>query len=215
MKAEQTAHYDWGYILRTAKQHRRELIIANLVALAATVAAVPVPLLMPLLVDEVLLNRPGVVVSTLNDWAPESWHSPWLYVFSVLLLTVVLRLISLLLNVWQGRQFTIISKDIIFRIRQGMLQRLQRISMAEYEALGSGSVTAHFVTDLDTVDRFVGESVSKLLVAALSILGTAIVLLWLHWPLALFILFMNPLVIYITTIIGKRVKQLKSDENTG
>ncbi len=207
-------HYDWGFILRVARQHRKELIVANLIALAATLAAVPVPLLMPLLVDEVLLNQPGLVVNTVNAWLPQSWHGPWLYVLSVLLLTVVLRILSLLLSVWQGRQFTIISKDIIFRMRKGMLERLQRISMAEYETLGSGSVTSHFVTDLDTVDRFVGESVSKLLVATLSIIGTAVVLLWLHWPLALFILLMNPLVIFLTMVIGKQVKRLKKAENS-
>ncbi|MEH6625403.1 MAG: ABC transporter ATP-binding protein [Motiliproteus sp.] len=207
-------HYDWRYIFGIAREHRRELIIANLLAVAATIAAVPVPLLMPLLVDEVLLEKPGALIAIFNQLAPAAWHGPWLYIFGVLLLTIVLRVISLLFNIWQGRAFTLISKDIIFRIRKGMLERLQRISMAEYETLGSGAVTAHFVTDLDTVDRFVGESVSKLLVAALSIFGTALVLLWLHWPLALFILFMNPLVIYVTMVIGKQVKRLKKAENS-
>ncbi|MCW8885531.1 MAG: ABC transporter ATP-binding protein/permease [Motiliproteus sp.] len=212
--SKRRVRYDWRYILTIASEHRRELIIANLVAVAATVAAVPVPLFMPLLVDEVLLEQPGALVGFFDHYFPESWHGPWLYVFGVFILTVVLRVISLVLNVWQGRQFTLISKDVIFRIRSGMLERLRRISMAEYETLGSGAVASHFVTDLDTVDRFVGESVSKLLVAALSILGTAVVLMWLHWPLALFILFMNPLVIYLTMVIGKQVKRLKQAENS-
>lgn len=211
---QQSRYYDWPYIFRIAREHRRELIIANLVAVAATLAAVPVPLLMPLLVDEVLLDKPGVLIETFNRFTPVEWQGPTLYIFGVLLLTVFLRIFSLLFSVWQGRQFTLISKDTIFRIRKGMLERLQRISMAEYETMGSGAVTAHFVTDLDTVDRFVGESVSKLLVAALSIIGTAIVLLLLHWPLALFILFMNPLVIYFTMVIGKQVKRLKTAENS-
>lgn len=207
-------HYDWGFILRVARSHRKELIIANVVALLAALMAVPVPLLMPLLVDEVLLDKPATIVETVNSLIPTAWHEPWAYVFSVLLLTVVLRVMALLLNVVQGRQFTLISKDIIYRMRKGMLERLQRISMAEYETMGSGAVASHFVTDLDTVDRFVGESVSKLLVAVLSIIGTAGVLLWLHWPLALFILFMNPMVIYFTMVVGKRVKHLKLEENS-
>jgi ATP-binding cassette subfamily C protein len=47
-------------------------------------------------------------------------------------------------------------------------------------------VASHFVTDLDTVDRFVGSSVSRFLVAVLSIIGTAVILLWMHWQPALF-----------------------------
>nr|WP_084154520.1 ABC transporter ATP-binding protein [Nitrincola lacisaponensis] len=187
--------------------------MANIIALLAAVAAVPVPLLMPLLVDEVLLDQPATLVAAVNQLVPAEWQGPAIYIFSVFALTVLLRVTALLLNVWQARQFTIISKDLIFRIRRSLLNHLQRISMAEYETLGSGRVASHFVTDLDTVDRFIGSSISRLLVAVLSILGTAIILLWMHWQLALFILLLNPFVIWLTMVIGKRVKDLKKQEN--
>ncbi|WP_236590910.1 ABC transporter transmembrane domain-containing protein [Neptunomonas japonica] len=205
--------FSWNYILSITLEHKRELIFANWVAIFATVASVPLPLLMPLLVDEVLLEKPGMLIETLGPFFPEQWHGPVLYIVAILIITVVLRAIALVLNIWQARQFTIISKDIIFRMRKMMLHRLGRISMAEYETLGSGAVSSHFVTDLDTVDRFIGSSVSRLLIASLSIIGTAIILLWMHWALALFIMFLNPVVIYFTTVIGKRVKELKKHEN--
>ena len=214
MSVTAPSRYTWRYIFHIALEHRRELVLANLIAIMAALMSVPLPLLMPLLVDEVLLGQPGVVVATVNGCFPESWHGPPLYIGAVLLLTVVLRLCALALNVFQARQFTIISKDVIYRIRAGLLERLQRISMAEYETLGSGSVASHFVTDLDTVDRFVGSSVSRFLVAVLSIFGTAIILLWMHWQLALLILFLNPFVIWLTMSVGKRVKHLKARENS-
>lgn len=209
----QPFRFSWDYILKITLEHKRELILANLVAILATIASVPLPLLMPLLVDEVLLEKPGLLINTLSPLFPSQWHGPVLYILLILVITVVLRAISLVLNVWQGRQFTIISKDIIFRMRKMMLHRLGCISMAEYETLGSGAVSSHFVTDLDTVDRFIGSSVSRLLIASLSIIGTAVILLWMHWLLALFIMFLNPVVIYFTTVIGKRVKELKTREN--
>ncbi|WP_372739632.1 ABC transporter ATP-binding protein [Neptunomonas sp.] len=209
----QPFRFSWDYILKITLEHKRELVLANLVAILATIASVPLPLLMPLLVDEVLLEKPGLLINTLSPLFSPQWHGPVLYISLILLITVVLRAISLVLNVWQGRQFTIISKDIIFRMRKMMLHRLGCISMAEYETLGSGAVSSHFVTDLDTVDRFIGSSVSRLLIASLSIIGTAIILLWMHWLLALFIMFLNPVVIYFTTVIGKRVKELKTREN--
>lgn len=206
--------FDWKYIVRSALEHRRELVLANIIAMLATLANVPVPLLMPLLVDEVLLDKPGVVVNTINSLTPVSFHGPVLYIFSILLLTVVLRFIALVMNVWQARQFTIISKDVIYRIRHSLLRYLEKVSMSEYETLGSGTVASYFVTDLNTVDEFVGSTVSKLLVAVLTIVGVAVILLWIHWQLALFILFANPLVIYFTMILGKHVKELKNRENT-
>ena len=205
--------YDWRYIYQVAMEHRRELAKANLIALFAAIASVPLPLFMPLLVDEVLLDQPGFVVETISRFFPEAWLGPILFISVILLLTVCLRVTSLMLNVWQARQFTIISKDVTYRIRVGLLKRLKRISMAEYETLGSGTVASHFITDLDTIDRFIGSSLSRLLIALLSIIGTAIILLWMHWQLALFILFLNPVVIYFTTSIAKKVKHLKGREN--
>lgn len=205
--------YNWQYILRIASEHKSELIIANIIAILATVVSVPVPLLLPLLVDEVLLNQPGTVVNTINSFTPQDWHSPILYILVILLVTVVLRLTAMVLNVWQTRQFTIISKDVIYRIRYALLRRLEKVSMAEYESLGSGTVASYFVTDLNTVDLFVGSTVSRMLVAVLTILGVAIILLWIHWQLALLILFANPIVIYFTMVFGKQVKELKNREN--
>lgn len=207
------SRYSWRYIFDVALEHRKELVKANIIALIAAIASVPLPLFMPLLVDEVLLDQPGTVVATIGPLFPENWHGPILFISVILLITVCLRLVALFLNVWQARQFTIISKDVTYRIRTGLLERLQRISMAEYETLGSGTVASHFITDLDTIDRFLGSSLSRLLIAVLSILGTAIILLWMHWQLALFILFLNPVVIYFTTSIAKKVKHLKGKEN--
>ncbi len=206
--------YDWRELTRMVTGHRRELILANVIAVLGTLVSVPMPLLMPLLVDEVLLDKPGAIVGAVNRLFPESWHGPTLYILAVLLLTLILRLVGIALGVWQTRQFTCISKDVIYRMRRDLLARLQRVSMAEYETLGSGTVASHLVTDLDAVDKFVGGATSKFLVAVLSIVGTAMVLLWMHWQLGLFIILLNPLVIYITTIFGRKVSAFKKREIT-
>ena len=206
--------YDWKYILAVVKKHKKQLILANLIAIVATLASIPVPLLMPLLVDEVLLNNPSIVVETINDITPSPWHGPLLYILFILVLTLILRISSLILGVFQARQFTIISKDLIYEMRRSLLSKLNKVSMTEYETLGSGTVTSYFVTDLSTVDEFIGTTVSKLLIAVLTIIGVAIILLIMHWQIALLILFANPIVIYFTKILGSRVKELKKKENS-
>ena len=205
--------YNWKTILDVVLEHRRELMAANLIAVLAVLSSVPLPLMMPLLVDEVLLEEPGMMVGAMDRLFPVAWHGPVLYVGAILLLTVVLRFGSVMLSVWQTRQFSLISKDVVYRIRRDLLLRLQRISMSEYEAIGSGEVTSHFVTDLNAVDDFIGMTVAKFVIAVLSLVGAAAVLLWMHWQLALLILFLNPLVVYFTVVLGKQVKHLKKREN--
>jgi ATP-binding cassette subfamily C protein len=210
---EHSPRFSWHGMLAIAKEHKRELMIANVVAFLAVLVSVPIPLLMPLLVDEVLLNKPATLVQTMNAMFPEAWHGPTLYIVFMLFVTICMRLLMLGLNVWQLRRFTLVAKDITYRMRRVLLERLQRVSMVEYETLGSGTVTSHFVTDINAIDQFVGETVSKAIIAVLSLVGITVVLLWMHWQLALFILLMNPVVIYFTVALGKRVKHLKRNEN--
>jgi len=206
--------YNWRELTALVLSHRRELLLANLIAVLGTLVSVPVPLLMPLLVDEVLLNKPGALVGAMDRVFPAAWHGPVLYILAILFVTLALRLTGTALGVLQTREFTRISKDVIYRLRRDLLARLQRVSMAEYETLGSGTVASHLVTDLDTIDRFVGGATSKFLVAVLSIIGTAVVLLWMNWKLGLFIILLNPLVIYVTTLFGRKVSELKKREIT-
>lgn len=206
--------FSWNYIYKIALEHKKELSSAHLIAIFATIASVPVPLLMPMLVDEVLLHNPGTITHSINLILPDHWQIPIAYIAAVLLFSVLLRIISIIFNIIQGRQFTLISKDVIFRIRKKLINQLKNISMSEYESLGTGAVVSHMVTDLDTLDNFIGSTISKLLIACLTIIGTGIILLWMHWQLGLFILLLNPIVIYFAKKIGFRIKDLKAKENS-
>ncbi|BAN47062.1 ABC transporter ATP-binding protein [Metapseudomonas resinovorans] len=203
----------WAEIRRLALRHKKALWLANLVAVLATLCSVPIPLLLPLLVDEVLLQRGDAALRFMDHFLPQPWENAAGYIGLMLVVTLVLRGMALVFNVLQARLFARLAKDIVYRIRIRLIERLKRISLGEYESLGSGTVTAHLVTDLDTLDRFVGETLSRFLVAVLTLTGTAAILVWMHWQLALLILLFNPLVIYSTVQLGKKVKHLKKLEN--
>lgn len=203
----------WAEIRRLALRNKKALWIANGVAVLATLCSVPIPLLLPLLVDEVLLGHGDAALKVMNHALPSAWQTSVGYIGLMLVLTLLLRSGALLFNVLQARLFSRLAKDIVLRIRLRLIERLKRISLAEYESLGSGTVTTHLVTDLDTLDKFVGETLSRFLVAMLTLVGTSAILVWMHWQLALVILLFNPLVIFATVQLGKRVKHLKKLEN--
>ncbi|WP_308412357.1 ABC transporter ATP-binding protein, partial [Vibrio parahaemolyticus] len=189
------------------------LILANLIAIVATLISVPIPLLMPLMVDEVLLDKPASGLSAMNAVLPEAWHTPTGYIFFTLFLVVLMRAASQALNIVQSRQFTLVSKTITFEMRSKMIDKLGRISIRQYETKGSGGINAHLITDIETIDQFVGSTLAKFVISFLTVIGTAIVLLWLDWRLGLFILLVNPIVIYFSRKLGSMVKHLKRKEN--
>ncbi len=205
--------YQWRDVFQLALKHKPRLLKANGLAIMATLMSVPVPLLLPVLVDEVLLEESGPVLPVMDQVLPEAWQQPLVYIGVMVLVAFGLRLAALSFNVLQAREFSKVSKDVVFRIRSRLLGRLQRVAMSEYETRGAGGISSHFITDLDTIDQFLGTTISRFLVASLTVTGTAMVLLWVHWQLALLILLFNPLVIFSTILIGKRVKDLKRREN--
>ncbi|MFZ1389640.1 MAG: ABC transporter ATP-binding protein [Thiolinea sp.] len=214
MPESQLVSYTWNDLFRQTMRHRSLLIRANLIAILTAILSVPIPLLIPLLVDEVLLKRPGALTQFIDQIFPASWHGPILYVMAVTVITILLRLAWLFFSVWQTREFTLISKDITFNIRKRLLEHIETVAMAEYETLGSGTVSSRLVVDIETIDNFLGISISRFIVSVLTLIGVTAVMLWLHWQLALFILVLNPVVILLTTKMGSYVKELKKKENT-
>lgn len=202
-----------NWFIAQIKEHKNKLIFANIVAIIATFISVPIPLLMPLMVDEVLLNKPAGGVAFMNHILPQSLQTPTGYVVLTFLMIVVMRAVSQLLNIVQSRQFTLVSKTITYKIRCRMIDKLGLISIKQYETKGSGGINSHIITDIETIDSFIGVTLSKFIISFLTVLGTAIVLLYLEWRLGLFILVVNPIVIYFSRKLGSKVKHLKQKEN--
>jgi ATP-binding cassette, subfamily C, bacterial len=196
------------------RQQSRRLWLGQWLAFTGAAVAVPIPLLMPLLVDEVLLHQPGKLTQLMRWLLPQEWLGAVSIIIVVTLLTISLRLSSVLLGVATTRIFVGLSKQVTLGVRQTLLDKLSRIRMQVYESLGAGQVTARLLTDIETLDKFLGETIAKVLVAVLSVVGVAVVLLWMHWQLALIILLLNPFVIALTMMLGKKVKAWKQRENS-
>ncbi|SMC09476.1 ABC transporter ATP-binding protein [Nitratiruptor tergarcus] len=203
--------YSWQRIFKSVLAHKKLFIIAQILALLAVLASVPTPLLMPLLVDEVLLHKPGKLLAFIQELFGSG--SPLFYTLIVLAMTLLLRGIYIGLGILQSKIFHTISKNITAQIRQDVLAHLQKVSMSEYEMLGSGKVASRLVSDINTIDLFLSSSISKLLVSVLTLAGVSIVLLLIHWQLALFILILNPFVVFFSSRLAKKVSKLKKEEN--
>jgi len=205
--------FDWPRIARSIFSRRRQLLAANGLAVAAALTALPTPLILALMIDEVLLDEPGILVDTINVVSPAWLEGASWYLLAAFLATILLRFANLGFTVWETRLSARIAKNVIYSIRKTLLQHLERVSVAEYETVGSGTVASHLVSDVNAVDGFVSDIISRALVAVLVVFGTALILLWMHWQLGLLILLLNPVVIYLSIVFGRRVKRLKKAEN--
>ncbi|MBD3810526.1 MAG: ABC transporter ATP-binding protein, partial [Sulfuricurvum sp.] len=177
--------------------YKRSLILGNIIAIAATLVSIPIPLLIPLLVDEVLLEKKGWMI----------------YIAIVLAVTIALRFLFFILSVVSQRYFITLSQELSFSLRVRALEHLKRVSMASYESLGSGRVITHLITDIDTIEQFLGGALSKLIVSVATLIGVATVLIWINPLFGILILIFQPLIMVITRKISSRVGLLKKEQN--
>lgn len=192
-------------------EYKKEVLLGNFIAIIATLLVAVIPLFIPLLVDELLLGKEHGFIA----WISQNLFTSDIkgYVLFVLVLIVLLRVLSTLLSIVQTKIFVSISKNITYKMRESLLNYLKRVSLKEYEMMRVGAVTSKLVTDVETIDGFVSSTISKLIVAVLLLFFSAIVLLWIHWQLAIFILITNPVVILFTVKLARNIGELKKEEN--
>ncbi|MDD4854778.1 MAG: ABC transporter ATP-binding protein [Sulfuricurvum sp.] len=192
-------------------RYKRQLVWGNIIAILATLISIPIPLLIPLMVDEVLLKKGGLITEAIDLFT--SLHEPLLYIGIVLAVTIGLRFLFFLLSVVSQRFFIILSQELSFAIRVQALEHLKHVSMSAYERLGSGKVITHLITDIDTIEYFLGNALSKLIVSVTTLIGVAVVLIWINPFFGILILIFQPMVMIVTRKISTSVGKLKKEQN--
>ena len=199
------------YIFKLLLDDKKLLFTGQILTIIAIIVSVPIPLLLPLLVDEVLLNKPDFFVNNINDLFGSV--SAFYYIAIVTVIVLLLRVIYFLIGVIITKIFTKISKYVTFKIREKLLNHLRLVNMNEYESLGSGSIGANLVTDVNTLDNFIVSIASKFVASILTLIAVAIVILKIDLILGLMILLIQPIIMILSKKISQKTGLLKKEEN--
>ena len=199
------------YIFKLILDNKKSLIIGQILTIIAIIISVPIPLLLPLLVDEVLLSKPDFFVNNINELFGNV--SAFYYIAIVTFIVLFLRVIYFLFSVLITKIFTKISKYVTFKIREKLLNHLELVNMNEYESLGTGAIGANLVTDVNTLDNFIVSIASKFIASILTLLAVAIVIITIDPILGLMILFIQPVIMILSKKIATKTGLLKKEEN--
>ncbi len=187
------------------------LMWGQIITLLAILINVPIPLMLPVLVDEILLDQPGVTLNIIDTFFGSG--NAFYYIAIITIIVIFLRLIHFLLSAIITKIFTIIAKHVTFKIREKLILHLKQVCMNEYESLGSGAITSNLVTDVNTLDAFIITGASKLVASVLTLVAVSCVIIAIHPILGLMILFIQPLIMLLSKKISKSVGKLKKHEN--
>jgi len=199
------------YIFELAWHKKSSLINGQVFTLLAIIVSVPIPLMLPVMVDEVLLHKPHYIVPTIDKLLGSG--SAFYYIALVAFAVIFLRFLYYLLGVISTKIFTKISKYVTYMIRSRLLKHLQVTSMNAYETLGSGAITANLITDVNTLDAFIMSSASRFVASVLTLLAVGVVMIMINPILGVLILFVQPLIMFVSKKMSAKVGVLKKEEN--
>ncbi|WP_418187505.1 ABC transporter transmembrane domain-containing protein [Aliarcobacter lanthieri] len=202
---------DLKYIWNLLLEKKKLLVFGQIVTIVAIIISVPIPLMLPALVDEVLLDKPNFFVENINNLF--GTQNAFKYILIVTLAVVILRALHYVFSVIITKIFTNIAKFVTFKVREKTLKHLKDVSMNEYESLGSGTVSANLITDVNTLDNFIMSIASKLVTSILTLIAVGAVIIAIHPILGILIIVIQPLIMFLSRNIAKKTGILKKEEN--
>ena len=201
-----TGYYTFKTLFDQIKTQKDDFWRTNFYGIAATLLLLPIPMLIPLLIDEVLLEHPGKMTKVISGVFGSS--ETWVYIAVILTIVLMLRFSAFFANNKKTFYSTRITQKISYLLRHRILHHLERVSLSEYETLKSGGVASKTVQDVESVSGFAGQAVTTVLSASLMLIGIAAIMLWMNWVLALLVFMLNPIFLAFSRILGRKTGEL-------
>jgi ATP-binding cassette subfamily B protein len=92
---------------------------------------------------------------------------------------------------------------ILADLRSKMFRHLQRLSLGYFERNRAGVIISRITNDVEALDLLVTDGVTSLVQNSLTLIGTAVIMFFLDWRLALATMTILPLVVIATALFRK------------
>jgi ABC-type multidrug transport system fused ATPase/permease subunit len=172
-------------LYRLARPYRAQTSAALVSLLAATAVALAPPYLVGRAVDEVKRGSTATLGWTVAAFVAAG------------ALSIVLGYGQTYFTGWTGER-------MLADLRNHLFRHLQRLSLGFYERNRAGVIISRLTNDVEALDQLVTDGVTSLVQNTLTLTGTAVILAFLDWRLALASLTVMPAMALATAWFRKR-----------
>ena len=172
-------------LYRLARPYKARTALAIIALLAATAVSLAPPYLVGRAVDEVRHGRTNTLT--------------WLVVAFVAagVLGIVASYAQTYFTGWTGER-------MLADLRNHLFRHLQRLSLGFFERNRAGVLISRLTNDVEALDQLVTEGVTSLVQNTLTLVGSAVILFFLDWRLALATLTVMPALTFATALFRKK-----------
>ena len=175
-----------GVLWRLTKPYRPRTFLSAFSLLAATATALAPPLLAKHALDDAIDGTTGVTLAV------------------VVILFVAFGLANWGMTYVETYMTGWVGERILADLRAQLFGHLQRLSLGFYERNRAGVLISRMTNDVEAIDQLVTDGITTLAQSTLLLSGTAFLLLFLDWRLALVTLTVIPFMIIATAVFRSR-----------
>ncbi|HEX5848754.1 MAG TPA: ABC transporter transmembrane domain-containing protein, partial [Rubrobacter sp.] len=125
-------------------------------------------------------------------------------IFVVVGLLVGLALARGLFTFLQGYLAERASQGVAYDLRDALFERIERLSFSYYDRVQTGQLVTRLTSDVEQIRSFAGSGVVQLANAVVMLVGTAVLLFYLDWQLALMALAVVPIIgLLLARFVGR------------
>ncbi|WP_390620160.1 ABC transporter ATP-binding protein [Cellulomonas timonensis] len=122
----------------------------------------------------------------------------------VLLLVLAIYVGSFVFGWLQGRLTAGIVQRTVFRMRESVERKLQRLPLSYFDKQPRGEVLSRVTNDIDNIAQTLQQTLSQVITSVLTVIGVLAMMFWISPLLALVALVTVPLSVVVTAAIAKR-----------
>ncbi len=175
-----------GVLVRLTKPYRAKTTLAVVSLLAATATALAPPYLAKVAIDQGIEDA---------DLTALTW-----IVVAFLVVGVLNWGTSMAQTYYTGW----VGERILTDLRKKLFRHLQRLSLGYFERNRAGAIISRITNDVEALDQLVTDGVTSLVQNSLMLIGSAVILFFLDWRLALAALIVFPVMSLATAFFRRR-----------
>lgn len=191
-------------VLSLLKDYKLKLIITFICALISTAFTVVGPLLIG--------QATTVIFDGLNKIMNGTGTINLTTLFNLLILATVLYVISAVFTYLQSWFLTQISTSVSYTIRKKLIEKVNQLSMKDFDKNKRGDILSRITNDVDTLQTGITSTFIQLMTAVITIIGVFIMMMSINITLTIITIVLVPLSFIIISFIMKRSQKYYKDQ---
>jgi ATP-binding cassette subfamily B protein len=196
---------DWGQVRRMGAfllPYTRQIVLAMIVMVVATVTRLAVPWLIAKAIDVVL-----------NADVKSTWVTAWLLKYDKVTrlnylvgIMAAVHLLNWVSNWARIRLTNYVGQNALFDLRQKLFSHVQTLSFKFFDSRPAGSVLVRIINDVNALQDLLPNGIISLLQDVLTLIGIVIIMLTMNVSLALVCFAFLPFALVVTGRLRNRIR---------